>query len=58
MLLGMDWLYLHRTNVDCYDKVIGSVDDNGEPRALQGERKATSFSMVTNMKAKCSRRKG
>jgi len=22
MLLGMDWLYLHRSKVDCYDKSI------------------------------------
>ena len=22
MLLGMDWLYLHRTKVDCYEKAI------------------------------------
>lgn len=28
MLLGMDWLYLHRTKVDCYDKEIECVDDN------------------------------
>jgi len=34
MLLGMDWLYLHRTKVHCYDKDIECVDDNGEPRVL------------------------
>ena len=34
MLLGMDWLYLHRTKVDCYEKDIECVDDNGEPRVL------------------------
>ena len=34
MLLGMDWSYLHRTKVDCYDKSIGCVDDHGEPRVL------------------------
>lgn len=34
MLLGMDFLYLHRTKVDCYDKSIECVDDNGEPRVL------------------------
>jgi len=34
ILLGMDWLYLHRTKVDDYDKAIECVDDNGEPRVL------------------------
>ena len=29
MLLGMDWVYLHRTKVDCYDKPIDCLDDNG-----------------------------
>ena len=41
MLLGIDGLYLHRTKVDCYDKAIECVDDNGEPRVLQGKNKAT-----------------
>lgn len=40
-LLGMDWLYLHRTKVDFYDKTIECVDDNGEPRDLQAKNKAT-----------------
>ena len=35
MLLGMDWLYLQRTKVDCYDKAIDCLDDNGEKRILQ-----------------------
>jgi len=34
MLLGMDWLYVHRTKVDCYDKAIECLDDNGEKRIL------------------------
>ena len=41
MLLGMDWLYLHRTKVGCYDKAIECVDDNGEPRVFQGKKKTT-----------------
>ena len=58
MLLGMNWLYLHITKVDCYDKVIECVDDNGEPRVLQGKKKATSVRMVAYMQAKRSPRKG
>ena len=34
MLLDMDWLYLHITKVDCYDKAIECVDNNREPRVL------------------------
>jgi len=58
MLMGMDWLYLHRAKVDCYDKSIECVDDNGKPGVLQGKKKDTSVRMVTTMKAKCRRRKG
>jgi len=58
MLLGMHWLYLHRTKVDCYDKAIECLDDNGEPRVLQGKKKATSVRMVTTMQAQCSHKKG
>jgi len=40
LLLGMDWLYIHRTKVECYDKSIECVDDNGEPRVLQAKNKS------------------
>lgn len=58
MLLGMDWLYLHRTKVDCYEKFNECVDYNGEPRVLQEKTKSTSVRMVRTMQEKCSRRKG
>lgn len=54
----MDWLYLHRTKVDYYDKAIECVDENGGLRILQGKKKATSVRMVTTMQAKCSRSNG
>ena len=57
-VVGHGWLYLHRTKVECYDKVIECLDDNGEPRVLQGKKKATSVRMVTTMQAKRSRKKG
>ena len=58
MLLGMHWLYIHKTKVDCYDKAIECLDDDEEKRILQGKKKATSMRMVTSMQAKHSRRKG
>lgn len=57
MLLGMDQLYLHRTKVDCYEKGIKCLDDNGEQRLLQGKKKETSVRMVTTMKIKHNHRK-
>lgn len=34
MILGMDWLYLHKTKVYCYDKAIECLNDNGEKKNL------------------------
>ena len=39
MFLGIGWLYLYRTKVDCYDKDIECLDDNGEKIILQGRRR-------------------
>lgn len=54
MFFGMDQLYIHRTKVDYYDKAIECLDDNGEPRVLQGKKKGTSVRMVIAMQAKHS----
>ena len=58
MMLSMDQLYLHRTKVDCYHKDIEWLDDTGEQRVLQGEKKSTSLRMETTMQEKHSHRKG
>ena len=44
--------------MDFYDKAIECLDDNGEPRVLQGRKKSTLVRMVTTMQVKHSRRKG
>ena len=51
MLLGMDWLYIYRTKVDCYD-------DDGERIILQGKKKPMIVRMVASMQVKRSSRKG
>ena len=49
MLLGMGWIYFHRTKVDYYEKFMECLDENGEPRVLHGKKKATSVRMVASM---------
>jgi len=49
MILGMYWLYLHRTKVYCYDKAIECMDDTREKRILHGKKKPTSMRMVRSM---------
>ena len=58
MLLVMDWMYIHRTKVNCYENDVECLDDNGENRILQGKKKTTSVGMVTTMQEISSHRKG
>lgn len=52
MILGMDWIYLHRTKVDFFDKAIECVDDRGGKRTLQGKKNHTLVRMVIAMQVK------
>lgn len=44
--------------MDCFNKAIECVDDSGEKRTLQRNKKPTSMRMVIAMHAKRSCRKG
>ena len=52
IILGMHWLFTHKTKVDCYEKDIECLDDDGEKKILQGRKKPTSVRMVIVMHAK------
>ena len=58
MLLGMYCLYLQRSKVGCYEKAIECLDDDGEKRILQGEKKLTLVRMVIAMQEKHTCKKG
>ena len=45
MIFAMDWLFIHRIKVDCYDMDIEFSDNDGERRFLQGKKKLTSMSI-------------
>lgn len=52
ILLGVDWLYLHKTKVECYEKSIDYLNDSGEKRVLKGKKNSKSIRMVTIVKEK------
>eukprot|EP00253_Pinus_taeda_P034736 PITA_34736 len=58
MILDKDWLFTHKTKVDCYEKATEFLDYNGEKRILQGKKNPTLMRMVTTMHAKCNCKKG
>ena len=53
ILLDMDWLYLHKTKVNFYEKEIECLDDVGEKNVLWGKQNKTSMRLITKMQAKC-----
>ena len=57
MVMGMDWLYVHRTKVDFYEKSIDLFDEKEELRILQGKKKETSVRMVIVMQERHDHRK-
>lgn len=57
MLLGMDWFYIPKTKVVCYESDIEFSDYDGEKGILQGKKKPTSTRMVTVMQVKNSCKK-
>eukprot|EP00253_Pinus_taeda_P009466 PITA_09466 len=57
MLLGISWLYIHKTKVYCYDKAIECVDENWEQSIVQGKKKTTYLRMARTIQAKHSSRK-
>ena len=36
ILIGMDWLEAHRTNIDCYNKTFACLDEEGDPGVVKG----------------------
>jgi hypothetical protein len=39
VLLGMDWLVVHKEKLNCYDKTLECEDEEGNMRVLQGIQK-------------------
>ena len=35
-LIGMNWLEKHRAKVDCYEKTLESIDEEGSSRLVRG----------------------
>lgn len=58
MLLGMDWLFIHKTKVDLYEKAIECLDDDGERIILKGNKNPALVRMVTTMEEKNRHKKG
>ena len=54
----MDWLEAHRAMVDCFEKRVLCVDDEGRSVEIHGVRRKMSLHFISTMKVKWCMRKG
>lgn len=52
VILGMDWLYAHNTKMDCQQKMLECVDDDGISRVILGVKRPISLRMISAMQLK------
>jgi hypothetical protein len=49
LLVGMDWIEPHRAKVDCYDKTIECIDDDGYLQNIQGIPNPVSIRHISTL---------
>ena len=57
MLLGINWMFILKNKVYCYDKATECLDDDGERKMLHGNKNPTLVRMVTTMQEKHNHKK-
>jgi hypothetical protein len=57
-LIGMDWLEKHHAFLECYNKEITFLDEEGQQGKIQGIPRAIVFREISAMQLKKSFRKG
>jgi hypothetical protein len=57
-LIGMDWLGKHRVILDCYNKTITCLGEEGKQGKIQGIPRVVAIREISSMQLKKSFRKG
>ena len=57
-LIGMDWLEKHHVVLDCYNKTIACIDEEGKKGNIQGIPRVVAIREISSMQLKKSFRKG
>ena len=58
VVLGMDWLYAHNAKMDCRQKRVECVDDDGISRVILGVKRPISLRMISAMQLRRCMQKG
>ena len=58
MLIGMDWLEKKKALMNCWDKTLHCVDEEGKPFTLKGKPISISVRQISALQLKRKTRKG
>ena len=58
VLIGMDWLEVHKVKLECYNKTFECLDEEGNSRIMKGIPKVISVRQISAMWLKNFCRKG
>lgn len=58
ILIGIYWITTHMMKLNCYDKVLECLNNEGDPITLQGMKSPITCIMISVVQVKHCRRKG
>ena len=58
LLIGMDWLEKRKAMMNCWDKTLHCIDEEGRPFILKGKPKPISVRQISALQLKRTTRKG
>ena len=58
ILIGMDWLEKKKALMNCWDKNLHCVDEEGKPFILKGKQKPIFVRQISALQLKITTRKG
>ena len=58
LLIGMDWLEKKKALMNCWDKTLHCVDEEGKPFMLKGKPRSISVRQISALQLKRTTRKG
>ena len=58
LLIGMDWIEQHRAKVDCFNKSLTCLNEQGIKTQIQGIQKEIKVRKISAMQLKKSASKG
>ena len=49
-IIGMDWLNVNKAVIDCGERILSFLDENGKDKIIQGEERDSKASLISTMK--------